>query len=361
MSFHTLAGRWRHTFVMTWVSVTLVFASCELPALDISPASPTVMRITVDTGPNHIRNIVVRNFAESLARELPGHFEVKIYDSGQLYSDRDVVKGLLWDEVEMALPSTLQLARFEPSADVTSLPMFYGQPPNIIHCVLDGELGNAVAEQVEEHLDVVVLLPYLDLGYVNLFSTEVPLTGFEDVTGLKVRVPGGIGNIQRLHLQGAYPISIPWSDVPLALSQGNIDAVATTFETMQSSTLWEVGIRYGLEDRAMFIQYVPLLRRKFWEQMEAPIQDRFLQIWREAMDDARSLAEERQVLARENAIKHGVVVVTPPDQKVVAQRRQLQERQGDFVRVLKISQDILEIAERHMLESTAAHTGNACE
>jgi C4-dicarboxylate-binding protein DctP len=326
-----------------------------------STSATRVLRICLDTGPNHIRNIIVNKFAEDLAAELPGYFEIKIYDSGQLYSDRDVIKGLLWGELEMALPSTLHLSRFEPAANVTSLPMFYGQPPNVIHNILDGELGEALAKQVENHLNAKVLLPNLDLGYVNLFSTEAPLNKLQDVAGLKVRVPGGIGNIQRLQLQGAFPISIPWSDVPLALSQGNIDAVATTFETLQSSLLWDVGIRYGYEDRAMFIQYVPLLGQHFWQQLDKRAQVVFLTVWRDTINEARSFAQDRQLMARENAIEHGVNVVTPSLQEIIEQRRQLQSQQSEFVRILKVPANIVEIAERHMLESIRPQPESAGE
>ena len=326
-----------------------------------SPPTLVQLRICLDTGPNHIRNIIVNKFAERLTTELPGKLDVMIFDSGQLYSDRDVVKGLLWGELEMALPSTLHLARFEPAANVTSLPMFYGQPPNVIHNILDGELGEALAKQVEAHLNVKALIPNLDLGYVNLFTTETPLNQLQDVAGLKVRVPGGIGNIQRLHLQGAFPISIPWSDVPLALSQGNIDAVATTFETLQSSLLWEVGIRYGYEDRAMFIQYVPLLGQHFWKQLDVTAQITFLRVWRDTISEARSLAEKRQLVARENAIENGVTVVTPTQQEIIDQRRLLQAQQSEFVRVLKVPSNIVEIAERHMLESTQTRPGDTGE
>jgi TRAP-type C4-dicarboxylate transport system substrate-binding protein len=351
----------RQAFFVSFVAIALVITADQLAAFDDSKTSATLLRISLDTGPNHIRNIIVKKFAENLATEMPGDFEVRIFDSGQLYSDRDVVKGLLWGELEMALPSTLHLSRFEPAADVTSLPMFYGQPPDVIHSVLDGELGEAVAAQVEAHLDVEVLTPNLDLGYVNLFSTGSPLENLDDVAGLKIRVPGGIGNIKRLQLQGAYPISIPWSDVSLALSQGNIDAVATTFETLQSSSLWDVGIRFGFEDRAMFIQYVPLLGKHFWEPLDLSVQEIFIRVWRETINEARSLARDRQILARTNAIEHGVVVVTPSDGEITEQRRQLQTQQGEFVRILKVPANIVEIAERHMLNSLEPQTEKAHE
>src|SRR5690606_35645971 len=149
------------------------------------------------------------------------------------------IKALMWGDVDMAMPTPLYVARFEPAANVTSLPMFYGQPPEIMQQVLDGPLSTALARRVEARLPVKVLSPSFDLGYVQVFSTDRPLRQSEDLRGLKIRVPSGAATIRMLRLQGANPVAIPWSDVPLGLSQGNIDAVATTFETLYSGALWD--------------------------------------------------------------------------------------------------------------------------
>lgn len=333
------------------VALAAQFAFGAVLAAPTGDTDRTLLRISIDTGPNHVRTILVRQFADSLAERLPGRFDVRVYDSGQLYNDRDVVKALLWGDMEMALPTTLYLARFEPAANITSLPMFYGQPPAVIHSVLDGELGQAVAEQVEKHLAVKVLIPNLDLGYVNVFSTDKPLRHADDVAALKVRVPGGIGNIKRLHLQDAFPISIPWSDVPIGLSQGNIDAVATTFETLQSGSLWEVGIRYGFEERGMFLQYVPMLALPFWNKLDETTREEFATVWRDSMDEARIFARERQELARSAAISNEITVVTPSNAEVIAERHRLESRHEEFVRELNIPPHIVAIARRHMADT----------
>ena len=81
----------------------------------------------------------------------------------------------MWGDVDLALPTALYVARFEPAANVTSLPMFYGRAREVLHHVLDGPLGAAVADRVEARLAVKVLAPNLDLGYINVFSTRRPL------------------------------------------------------------------------------------------------------------------------------------------------------------------------------------------
>lgn len=309
-----------------------------------SGAAAQLLRISLDTGPNHLRTHVVRSFAERLEAALPQRFNVRLFDSGQLYSDRDVIKALMWGDIDLALPTALYVARFEPAAHVTSLPMFYGQPREILNSVLDGPLGAAVTEQVEARLPVKVLAPNLDLGYINVFSTHRPLASPADLAGLKVRVPGGAAALRMFRLQGASPIAIPWSDVPLGLSQGNIDAVATSFETLQSGSLWEVGVRYGLVERSMFMQYMPLVRREFWEGLNPDTRERFVRVWQETMVDARELAMQRQTRAEKIATDHGVQIRSVSEAEARSERERLLQFEPRLVEQLRVPVGVVEIA-----------------
>lgn len=303
------------------------------------------LRISLDTGPNHLRNLAVHQFAERLEAALPDRFHIRIFDSGQLYNDRDVTKALIWGDMELALPTVVQLARFEPAANVTSLPMFYGLPPGVLGPVLNESVGPALATRIEARLPVVVLSPNLDLGYVHVFSTRRPLGSVKDLVGLKIRVPGGAANLKRLQAQSANPVIIPWADTPLALSQGNIDAIASSFETMQSASLWDGGINHGLEERGMFIQYVPLVRRSFWESLDPATRTIFVQTWREAMANANGFSAERQDKARAKALEHGVTLTRPDRQAIERERARLRPLQDGMVRELHVPQDIVSLAE----------------
>jgi len=307
------------------------------------------LRICLDTGPNHLRNLAVRQFAELLEAALPGRFHIRIFDSGQLYNDRDATKALIWGDMELALPTVIQLARFEPAANITSLPMFYGLSPRVLDPVLDETVGPALAGRIEARLPVVVLSPNLDLGYVHVFSTNRSIRSVHDLAGLKVRVFGGAANLKRLKAQGANPVVIPWADTPLALSQGNIDAIASSFETLQSASLWDAGIEHGFEDRGMFIQYVPLVRRSFWAGLDPATQATFARTWREAMSNARVFSASRQEEARKKALEHGVTLTTPDPQAITSERARLRELQDGMVSELRIPPEIVRLAEEAIL------------
>jgi TRAP-type C4-dicarboxylate transport system substrate-binding protein len=317
------------------------------------------LRICLDTAPNHLRNLAVRSFADRLEAALPGRFHVRIFDSGQLYNDRDAAKALIWGDMEMALPSILQLARFEPAANVTSLPMFYGLPPDVLGDVLDNNVGPLLAARIEARLPVVVLAPSLDLGYIHLFSTRKPLRSISDVGGLKVRVAGGAANLKRLRAQGANPVVIPWSDTPLSLSQGNIDAISSTYETLQSASLWDAGINFGYEERGMFIQYVPLVRRSFWESLDPATQSILVETWRSAMASARAFAVERQDKARAAAIEHGVTLTTPDWRAIDAERTRLMRLQEHMVLELRVPPDVVTAVDTAISEALARRDHDA--
>lgn len=336
--------------------LALTLAGAFTPTLARPTTDTQELRISLDTGPNHLRTHVMHRFAERLEAEMPGRFHVRLFDSGQLYSDRDVLKALMWGDVDLALPTTLHVARFEPAANVTSLPMFYGQPPEVLQPVLDGPLGAALAKRVEARLPVKVLAPNLDLGYVNVFSTRRPLRSPEDLSGLKVRVPGGAAALRMFRLQGASPVAIPWSDVPLGLSQGNIDAVATSFETLQSGSLWEVGVRHGLVERSMFLQYMPLVRTAFWESLDPDTQARFHGVWRETMRDARLLAAERQLRAEQIAIDHGIEVHSVSDEDAETERTRLLQHQARLVEQLRLPADIVRAAQDALAQARQPQT-----
>lgn len=295
------------------------------------------LRVCLDTSPNHLRNISMAGFAQRLEQLQPGVFTVRIFDSGQLYSDRDAMKALLWGDIDMALPTVLQVARIESVANLSTLPMFYGLPRAALQDTLDGRIAPMIAARMQQRLPVQVLTPNLDLGYVQIFATTRPLHAIDDIAAMKIRVPGGTGNLLRLRLQRAYPVSIPWSDVPLSLSQGNIDAVASTYETVQSATLWDVGVRFALEDRGMFVQYLPVVRRGFWTSLDVLAQQALVRAWRETAVAGRAFAAERQNLAMAAAQQHGIAIARPADTALALERNRLIKSQASIARSLGIT------------------------
>ena len=111
----------------------------------------------------------------------------------------------------------------------------------------------------------------------------------------------------RLRALGAYPVMMPFADVPMALAQGAVDALETTNETVRTGQLWDAGVTAALEQHASFVQYVPLLGRAFWDAADASLREGVLRIWSETCLASRAEAANRQRSARALCESHGIV------------------------------------------------------
>jgi C4-dicarboxylate-binding protein DctP len=339
---------------MSSLSVKLMTASFAVLAsvLVATPASAQEkLRIALDTNPVHVRNKGVEIFVEELKKRTGNRFAIEVYPSGQLFRDRDVPRALRQDALEMAVPGTWQLDSAEPNAALQSLPMFYGIDEATVHKVMDGKLGQYLNKKFEERMLVKVLGKWMDLGSQNTFSVKKEIKNYNDLKGMKIRYPGGTANAKRISAFGAIPLLVPWPDVPLAMSQGVMDGLLTTFESSASSKLMDSGLKFGFEDKNLFGQYVPMMRANFFNKQPKEVQQAILESWDIAATQERKDASAAQIKAKETLIKAGLVVVVPTPADVLGARRELMKIQPELVKSIKMDQDVVDEALRSLKEA----------
>ena len=339
---------------MSSLSVKLMTASFAVLA-SVLVATPALaqekLRIALDTNPVHVRNKGVEIFVEELKKRTGNRFAIEVYPSGQLFRDRDVPRALRQDALEMAVPGTWQLDSAEPNAALQSLPMFYGIDEVTVHKVMDGKLGQYLNKKLEERMLVKVLGKWMDLGSQNTFSVKKEIKNYNDLKGMKIRYPGGTANAKRISTFGAIPLLVPWPDVPLAMSQGVMDGLLTTFESSVSSKLMDSGLKFGFEDKNLFGQYVPMMRANFFNKQPKEVQQAILESWDIAATQERKDASAAQIKAKETLIKAGLVVVVPTPAEVLGARRELMKIQPELVKSIKMDQDVVDEAFRSLKEA----------
>ncbi|HWI82135.1 TRAP transporter substrate-binding protein DctP [Ramlibacter sp.] len=321
--------------------LALAAASALVPG---QAAAQEKLRITLDTNPSHVRNKGVEVFAEELKKRIGNKLAVEIYPSGQLFRDRDVPKALRQGAVEMAVPGTWQLDGVEPDAGLQTLPMFYGVDGAVVHQILDGKLGDFMNKRLEDRLKVKVIGKWIDLGGQHTFGIDKPINSWDDLKGQKIRHSGGTANAGRLAAMGAVPMLVPFPDVPMAMSQGVINGVATTYESAWTSKLHESGLKYAFEDNQFFGQYIPMVSQQFWSKQPKDVQDAILAAWDVAARGQRDLAAKSQAEARDSLVKAGMKIVKPSAADIAAKRKQLMAVQDDLVKQMKIDAEVVNAA-----------------
>ena len=298
-------------------------------------------RISLNTQPNHVRNIALAEFVEKLSERAAGKLDVQVFPGGQLFKGPDVPKALAQGAIEMGVPIILYISRVVPNAGLMDLPMFYGKPIDKIHEVMDGEIGQELNAEIEEKLQVKVIGKYLDLGHGSVFTTETPVNSLQDLKGLTLRVPGSPAAKVRYDQLDVQSVSIPFGDVPIQLTQKSIDGLMTTHETIRSAKLWESGLKYAIDTQGAFLNYVPLIGKPTWDKLDTETQQIIIDTWAETIDDARELAAKRQASAREEGIKNGIKAVQASADELKQFRETLMQQQPSIVDETRMDHDFV--------------------
>lgn len=305
-------------------------------------AESTKFKLALSTGPNHVRNIMLADFIEKLKDRTKGQLEVEVFPANQLFKGPDIPKALAQGTLEMGVPGLWQMGRFDSNALVPDLPMFYGATRKEIHTVWDGPAGDELRKRLEDKMKVKIIGGFLDLGYGTIFTTKKQIQKHADLAGMKLRTPPGAAYLARYKTFGTNPVSIPFGDVPLALTQGTVDGLMTTHESLRSAKLWDSGVKYSFDDQQGFLQYVPMVSGVVWKKLDSGVQKIIVDTWAESVGPARVFAEKRQSDAKDQAGQNGVTNVQASPADLAAMRTKLMAAQPDVIKDLKMDPAFVE-------------------
>ncbi|MGI9380315.1 MAG: TRAP transporter substrate-binding protein DctP [Methyloligellaceae bacterium] len=292
--------------------------------------------ISLETGPNHVRNLSVVKFADELNKKSGGKLKVKVFHGASKYKGTNVPTALAQGALDMGMPGTWHLGKFVSEFNAPGLPVLYGAKRDIQYKLWDGPVGKELVSKLENKLKVKVIGRWIDLGYGQMFFVKKKVTSHADLQGMKIRAPGGAANLARYEGFDAKAIKISWPDVPQALQRGTVDGVLTTHESVRSAKLWDSGLKYAYDDYQGFFQYVPVMSKRAWDKLPKDLQDLIVSTWEAKVDEMRKFAEERQNSARSDGAKNGIQRTDASDADIAAMRTKLMKGQADLVTKLKM-------------------------
>jgi C4-dicarboxylate-binding protein DctP len=287
--------------------------------------------------------VACRDFLQKVQAASDGQITTKLFESGSLFPDLQVVKALVQGQVEMAIPGTWTITGFVPDADFSQLPAFYGRPIEVVHKATDGSAGKYVNQEIQDKLHVQLLGSWFDLGFNNWFSTRKALNSLSDLSGMKIRSPGGVLNSWRIRYFGGIPNVTAWPDVPLAMSQGTFDGLISTNESTNSSKLYDSGMHYSLQDRQGMGLYVPMMNQQFWTKIGPKMQETIVKIWADNLPTWRQNTAKAQEHGREELTQHGVKFVDVPQSELDAVQAKMVKEQNQAVQDAHISPKLVEL------------------
>ena len=301
-----------------------------------SLADPIRLRASLDTSPSHSRNICVRDYLQKLEAASGGRIKTELYENGSLFPDRDIIKALSEGQVEMGAPLTFAMTGIVHDANIFELPVFYGRPSTEVQSVMDGPVGRKITDEFEQRLSLKVIGGWFPSGFQDYFGTKKQLTSYEDFRGLKVRNAGGQLQFARIAFLGAIPIRMSWPEVPLALSQGMFDAMATSDDSVFVGRIWESGVTNVFEDHQELVEYVPMMSRRFWNRLPPDLQAIATKLWADNITSYRKQALDAADAAVGKLQKAGMRITVPTEQTVADLRNRMMPRQEEWTKLADV-------------------------
>src|ERR1700760_3858525 len=293
------------------------------------------LRCSLDTAPSHPRNQAVVDYLAKIDEASQGKIKGEVFHSGQLFADLNVTKALLQGQVDMAAPGTWTMTGLVPDCDFCQLPALYSPPIDLFRKCTDGAPGELAQKQIETKVRSHIIGHWLELGYENWYTTKKKINSLADLSGLKIRSPGGSGTSWRIGFVHGIPNVTPWPNVPLALSQGTFDGFVSTDESCNSAKLWEAGVKYSYADHQFFGNYVPMVSDAFWSKLGEAERKLMRDLWAANVERYRAMSTKSQADARKTMQSNGVSFFDPPVDQVSADRKRMIAAQADLIRDTK--------------------------
>ncbi|ASP35152.1 TRAP transporter substrate-binding protein DctP [Labrenzia sp. VG12] len=263
-------------------------------------AADTTLRISLQLPLTSHLGQNLQLFKEEVEKNSNGEIAVEIYDSAQLYKDKEVPAAVGSGSIEMGVASLTRYVGDVPAVDIFYQPFLFDTEEKVRAAVAPGSPVRGPLDEAIKDTGSTVLW-WQAYGGAIMLSNGAPVKTPEDMKGKKVRVFGKtLGDF--VTAAGGAPTLISGSEQYLAYQRGTVDIGMTGVSGVKSRKLWDVMDTITVTNNAD-IEFIVVVNTDFWNGLsdahkaiieaaalkaEADVRDRMSQI--EA--DAYAAAEE---------------------------------------------------------------------
>ena len=292
---------------------TAIAAAVVLVAAGAAQAADTTLRITLQLPlKSHLgQNLLM--FKDEVESQSNGEIEVQIYDSAQLYKDKEVPQAVGSGAIEMGVASLTRYVGEIPAVDIFYVPFLFNTEEKVRAAVapdspVRGPLDEAILETGSR------VLWWQAYGGAVLLSNGGDLRTPADIEGKKVRVFGKtLGEF--VETVGGVPTLISGSEQYLAYQRGTVDVGMTGVSSVKSRSLHEVMDTITVTNHAD-IEFLVLVNEDFWQGLPEAHREIISQAALNAEADVRdrmvTIEEESYEVGRQN----GMTVIKLTDEEV---------------------------------------------
>lgn len=236
------------TFVLSFVFTASAFA-----------AGATVLKAGHSATNTEPYQLGLEAFGKKLKEKTNGKFEVKVFPSCQLGSEKEMTEGLFLGNVDVATSATTVVTNFVPEFIVYDLPFLFNSDEHF-YKASDGAPGKFFVDACAKK--GIRLLAIYDAG-VRHIASKKPVNSIKDLKGVKIRTMQSKIHIDAFNGFGAKATPMAFGEQFSALEQGVIGGVEASNTSCYNQQFYRPAPNWALVSWYRCVTAMMMSEKKF--------------------------------------------------------------------------------------------------
>ncbi|MEI2417684.1 TRAP transporter substrate-binding protein [Orrella sp. JC864] len=268
----------------------------------------------------HPAALGAKRWAELLAERSDGKIKVRIHGNGSIGGDTQMTSAVQGGVQELGIITSSPIASVVREIGLLDLPFTF-ESAKEVDAVLAGKVGQDIAAKMNDKGMVVV--GWMENGFRSITNSRRPITRFEDMQGLKIRVLQNPVYIETFNALGANAVPMPFPEVYTALESRAVDGQENPLGTINTSKFNEVQ-KYLSITRHTYTPYVVVVSKRVWDRLTPDEQKLLSETAAEASAYQRQVARESEAKFLQELKERGMEVNELTPEETQRMRTQLQ-------------------------------------
>ncbi|MBO6772971.1 MULTISPECIES: TRAP transporter substrate-binding protein DctP [unclassified Thalassospira] len=256
-------------------------------------------------------------FKNEVEEKSNGDIEVQIYDSAQLYKDKEVPAAVGSGAIEMGVASLTRYVGDVPAVDVFYQPFLLDTEDKVRKAVAPDSPVRAPLDAAIADTGATVLW-WQAYGGSIMLSNGGPIKGPDGLKGQKVRVFSKTQG-DFISAAGGAPTLISGSEQYIAYQRGTVDVGMTGMSGVKSRQLWEVMDTVTTTNDAD-IEFIVVVNTEFWNGLTEEQREIISTAAVNAENDVRDRMSAIEAAAFDEAKANGMTIYHPTEEEMAAWR-----------------------------------------
>lgn len=210
---------------------------CAILGFSLVPLAQaqTVLKIGYTATNDSHYGVTANVFGEELAKRTNGRYKLQQFPSAALGGEREMIEAVQLGSQDMVITSTGPLGNFVPDTRIFDIPFLFRDYEHA-RKVLDGPIGQDVLTKFPAK--GLVAVSWLENGFRHITNSKLPVTGPENVKGLKIRTMENKVHMEAFKTLGALPTPMAMNELFTSLQQGTVDGQENPIPVILSNKLF---------------------------------------------------------------------------------------------------------------------------